>query len=202
MARFPERDAQIRTLGQEIIAGLIASAADFPAPPVSAAQLQTLVDSFVSLSDQKVAAKAAAEQATAAKQAAREQLIAAMRAVLRYAEDAVSHNDAKLTALGWGARAARTPLQAPGQSGSLEAPYQAEGRITLRWAKPGDGGAVAAYRIERRQVPDGDWTIVDMSVEREATLVGQPRRTDWEYRVIAINKAGEGPPSNTVAAVL
>jgi hypothetical protein len=25
---------------------------------------------------------------------------------------------------------------------------------------------------------------------------------DWEYRVIAVNKAGEGAPSNTVVAVV
>jgi hypothetical protein len=25
---------------------------------------------------------------------------------------------------------------------------------------------------------------------------------DWEYRVIAVNKAGDGPASNTVAVVL
>jgi hypothetical protein len=28
---------------------------------------------------------------------------------------------------------------------------------------------------------------------------GQDPSIDWEYRVIAINKAGEGPPSNTTA---
>ncbi len=30
----------------------------------------------------------------------------------------------------------------------------------------------------------------------------QERGKDWEYRVIAVNKAGEGLPSNTVDAVL
>jgi len=202
MARFPDRDAEIKTLADKIIAGLAASAADFPAPPVPSADLHTLLSSFITLGDEQVAAKATAEQATAAKQSAREQLIAAMRADLRYAEDVVSRNDSKLTALGWGAKAAPTPLEAPGQSGRLEAHHQGEDWIGLKWTKPHDGGTVSAYRIERRERPSGDWMIVGMAVECEAALTGQQRGIDCEYRIIAINKAGEGPPSNTVAAVL
>ena len=48
----------------------------------------------------------------------------------------------------------------------------------------------------------GDWMLVHMAVESEATLNNQERGKDWEYRVIATNKAGESTPSNTVAAVL
>jgi hypothetical protein len=36
----------------------------------------------------------------------------------------------------------------------------------------------------------------------EATLVDQPKGAELEYRVIAINKSGEGSPSNTVMVVL
>jgi hypothetical protein len=32
--------------------------------------------------------------------------------------------------------------------------------------------------------------------------MNQERCKEWEYRVIAVNKAGEGQPSNTVMAVL
>ena len=34
------------------------------------------------------------------------------------------------------------------------------------------------------------------------TLSEQERGKEWEYKVIAVNKAGEGEPSNTVMAVL
>jgi len=33
-------------------------------------------------------------------------------------------------------------------------------------------------------------------------LADQPKKNQLEYRVIAINKAGDGPPSNTALVVL
>ena len=41
-----------------------------------------------------------------------------------------------------------------------------------------------------------------MAIETETKLNNQERGKEWEYRVIAVNKAGEGQPSNTVMAVL
>ena len=41
-----------------------------------------------------------------------------------------------------------------------------------------------------------------MAIESEITLSDQTRGTEWEFRIIAVNKAGEGLPSNTVMAVL
>jgi hypothetical protein len=202
MARFPRTEAQIKALAQSIVTGLAANAADFPAPPVTSIAMQALLDSYITLCDDQVAAQAAAEQATETKAAGLEELITAMKADLRYAEDAVNYDDAKLTALGWGGKAAPTALEVPGQPRSLEAPQQGEGWIFLDWKKPADGGAVAAYRIERRERPSGDWTMVNMAIESEATLNNQERGKDWEYRTIATNKAGDSVPSNTVAAVL
>lgn len=202
MARFPDREAQIKALAQNIVTGLTENAADFPAPPVAAPDLQALLDSFITLCDEQTAAQATAEQATETKRAALAELVTAMKADLRYAEDAVDYNDAKLTALGWGGKAAPTALQIPGQPRALEAPQQGEGWVFLDWKKPADGGAVAAYKIERRERPSGAWSLVGMAIESEATLNNQDRGKDWEYRIIATNKAGESVPSNTVAAVL
>ena len=202
MARFPRTEAEIKSLAQSIGTGLTANAADFPTPPVAALDLQALLDSLITLCDDQVAAMAAAEQATETKSAGLEELITAMKADLRYAEDAVNYDDPKLSALGWGGKAAATALESPGQPRSLEAPRQGEGWIFLDWKKPADGGAVAAYKIERREQPAGNWTLVSMAIESEATLNNQDRGKDWEYRIIATNKAGESTPSNTVAAVL
>jgi hypothetical protein len=70
----------------------------------------------------------------------------------------------------------------------------------LNWKKPVDGGAVAAYKIQRRLRPDGPWLDIGMAIESEITLTNQERGKEWEYRVLAVNKAGEGEPSNIVMA--
>jgi len=202
MARFPRTESEIKALAQNIVTGLAANAADFAAPPVASIALQALLDSFITLCDEQVAALSAAEQVTQTKAAGLEELITAMKADLRYAEDAVDYDDAKLTALGWGGKSAATALEVPGQPRSLEVPRQGEGWIFLDWKKPADGGAVAAYKIERRERPTGEWMLVNMAIESEATLNNQERTKDWEYRIIATNKSGESIPSNTVAAVL
>ena len=72
----------------------------FPNPPVTPVALAALLDSLISLSDVQVAAQAAAEQATQAKATALDDLVTAMKADLRYAEDHVNYDDAKLSTLG------------------------------------------------------------------------------------------------------
>jgi hypothetical protein len=104
MARFPECEADIKALAQSIISGLTNNP-DFPNPPFTPAQLQTLLDSFISLCDTQVADQAKAQQSTEAKQHGQEDMTSALKS----AENAVDGNHAKLTALGWGSPAARQP---------------------------------------------------------------------------------------------
>lgn len=44
--------------------------------------------------------------------------------------------------------------------------------------------------------------LVPVALDSEATLTNQERGKDWEYRVIAVNKAGDSTPSNTTAVVV
>ena len=60
----------------------------------------------------------------------------------------------------------------------------------------------AAYKVQRRLRGSGDYQDVATAILTEATLVDQPRGAELDYRVIAVNKAGDGPESNTVEAVL
>ena len=199
---FPKREAEILALAQHIISGLTEGAADFPAPPISVADLQAVLDSAKSADAAAIAAHAAAEMATANKRVDFEKLIADMRVDLRYAEDAVAYNDAKLNGLGWAGKRARSPQEPPGQPQPLKASRQGEGLISLAWEAPADGGRVRSYRIERRERSGGAWAIAGMAIETKVTLSDQERGKEWEYRVIAVNMAGDSLPSNTVMAVL
>ena len=64
------------------------------------------------------------------------------------------------------------------------------------------GGAVAAYKVMRRERPAGPWQEVATALLCEASLVDQPRGKEYEFRVVAMNKAGEGEASNTEMVVL
>lgn len=202
MARFPSKEAEVFALAQEMMTGLATNAAVYPSPPVTVTELATAFSAYLSAKNAAVAAQAAAEQATAAKDDALQTLTDGMRADLRYAENTVNFDDDQLKLIGWGGRSARTSLEAPGQARTLEAPRQGDGWVFLDWKEPVDGGKVAAYKIERRERPSGPWTDAGMAIESEITLSNQERGKEWEYRVIAVNKAGEGLPSNTVMAVL
>jgi hypothetical protein len=202
MPVFPKSEAEILELAQSVISGLTAASADFPAPPVSVADLQAALDATMSANAATTATRAAAEIATVAKNAEFDSLAAALRADLRYAEDAVAYNDAKLNGLGWAGKARRSALAAPGQPQTLEVLEQGKGLIALDWKGPTEGGRTSSYRIECREHPEGVWAFVDLSFETQATLLDQERGKELEYRVVAMNKAGEGMPSNTVMAVL
>ncbi len=65
-----------------------------------------------------------------------------------------------------------------------------------------DGGPVAAYKVQRRSRQGGEWLDVGTSINTEIALNSQEPGVEYEYRVIALNRAGEGRPSNTVRAVL
>ena len=129
-------------------------------------------------------------------------LVEALKSDIRYAENTVNYDDDKLKLIGWAGRKAATALTPPGQARLLEAPRQGEGWVFLDWKAPIDGGKPAAYRVMRRERPAGPWEDVATAVITEATLVEQPRGTEFEYRVIAVNKAGEGEPSNTQMVVM
>ena len=202
MARFPITEADVLALAQAMGSGLTANAAVYPAPPVAPVALTTLMSVYTTAKNTAIAAQAAAEQATVDKDDVLEDLIDAMKDDIRYAENTVDYDDEKLKLIGWAGRKAAAPLAAPGQARLLEAPRQGEGWVFLDWKKPAGGGRPAAYKVMRRERPAGPWEEVATAVISEATLVDQPRTKELEYRIIAVNKAGDGEPSNTALVVL
>ncbi len=209
MPRFPKNQADIVALAELLRTGLKDNPAIFPAPPVFWFIIRIKKNQFANARDSALAARAAAEAAFTAKDEALQELIEAMKADIRYAENTVDFDDDKLKLIGWAGKKTPAVLPPPGQSRLLEAPKQGGGWVFLDWKQPADGGKPAAYKVQRRvggvvgSEPVGDrWDDIATAILSEITLVDQPQKTEIEYRVIAINKAGEGQASNTVMVVL
>jgi len=202
MSKFPKSEADIRELAERMISGLPENS-NFPSAPVSSSDLRNLLDAFTQKSDARMAAKAAAQQATNEKKAALKELTSAMRSDLKYAENEVHGDNAKLSTIGWGGVSPKTPLAPPGQVQMVVITRQEGGEVDMRWEEPVTGGDTASYRVEKREFTEGgQWKIAEMSVTTSITLTEQERGKEMEYRVIAVNKAGEGAASNSVMVVL
>lgn len=202
--QYPTREAEILRLANDIAAGLAAHTEVFPAAPVSPDELEQALAAHDANREAAIEARAAAVQSTADKEGSLAQIQDMSKSVIRYAENQTRGDDGKLQLLGWGGRRSRTTtvIEPPGQPNTLEVIREGKDWIFLDWKGPMVGGEVAAYRIQRRIREDGDWMDVGMSVESEVTLNGQEPGVEYEYRVTAVNKAGEGPPSNIARAVL
>ncbi len=200
MPRFPKKEAEIQPLAMSIVLGLWNNQPVYPNPPVDVFALAGKMSLYINAKNNTIAAQAAAEQATTDKSEALENLIEAMKVDIRYAENTVNYDDDKLKLIGWAGKKAKTPIAAPGQTRLLEAPKQGKGWVFLDWKTPADGGKPRAYKVQRRS--GESWADIATAILTEATLVDQPEKTELEYRVIAINKSGEGQPSNTVLVVL
>jgi hypothetical protein len=202
MARFPKKEAEIAALAEQLYRGLLDNNPTFPQPPVHPMLLRMKKLTYQSRHNNFMAARAAAEQSIADKDTALEELINALKSDIRYAENTVNFDDDKLKLIGWSGKDTPTALAPPGETRQLEAPKQGDGWVFLDWKAPADGGKVSAYKIQRRNRPEGTWQEVGTAIETESTLVDQPKGAELEYRIIAINKSGEGSPSNTVMMVL
>ena len=74
----------------------------------------TLVGAYTTAKNAAIAALAAAENATAGKDDALENLTDAMKSDIRYAENKVDYDDDKLKLIGWAGKKNPTPLAIPG----------------------------------------------------------------------------------------
>ncbi len=201
MATFPTREPDIVALAQSIIQGLADHADQFPKSPYGNQELQGSLEAFFGLRDALTRSQAKVTENLTAKNAGLEELTDRMKAVLRYIEHA-AENEEQLAYFGWSGRRAPTPLQPPGQCRALEAPRKGPSWVFLDWKEPTEGGKPSYYSIEVSELPDGDWKPAGTSVESEITLANQPAGKSLEYRVFAVNKAGNGVISNVVDVVV
>ena len=200
--KFPHAEAEILALSQKMSAGFLSNSDIYPAPPIGVLDFDERINTYVAARDAAVLAHGDAMRATEAKDQALTALVDVMKRNLRYAENTVNYNDADLEVLGWSGPRPHTALEPPGQTLSLDATGRGDGWITLDWEKPEGGGKIAAYKVQCREDGSSEWRDVGMAVETNLTLSGQESGKRLLYRVIAVNKAGEGEPSNSLMATL
>ena len=201
MANFPKAEAKILKLARLVIEGLRAAPADYPNTPVSADELEALLDEVEADVIGAAAAKAAYREQHVRKDKSLHRLTRSMKSVLGMAEVMSHRQPERLVRLGWGPRRKRKPLQAPGEVRDIKLEAQGENYVLLSWKPPVDGGAVAAYIIQRKR-NGAPWQDLGSCTHTHSILDHQPRGVELEYRVYALNKAGVGSPSATVRAVL
>ena len=201
MPRFPEDEPSIFALGQAIIGGARAAAADFRDCPISVDELEARFRRSKAADLAAVEADALSRTCHAAKDREIAEMIEAMKVTLAYAEITYRKTPEQLTGLGWGPRRPKAAPKPPGEVRDIAILGEGETWIKLGWKQPADGGKVKIYQIERRD-GDGPWNMAGASPKPGTVLTDQPRGIRLSFRVIAVNKAGEGAPSGVVAAVL
>jgi len=201
MSRFPQTEPEIAALALVVAQGLREAAEDFPAPPISADELQARLDRYNAATAATVAAQNGLRVQHAEKDEALEHVVDGLKADLRYAEVTVRDQPEKLTRLGWGPRRRSSTLQPPGEVRDITVVSEGDNWVILRWKQPVDGGTPTFYRIQRR-LEGVPWEDAGTATDAEQLMSNQPRGVELYYRVIAVNKAGDGPPSATVTLVL
>jgi hypothetical protein len=201
-SKFPKSEAEVLVLGANVKDGLTTHKTVYPDPPVGTEALAGAITALQAAMSQVKDARAAAEAATVVKLTALETLMSLLKKDIYYAENTVGNDDAKLKLIGWSARKDPTPTTIPGQARQLVVYPQGEGWLELVWLVPAEGGKPTSYTIQRRLKSEGSWMQIASTYERTITLQNQPRGVELEYSIIATNKAGDGPISNTVLVVL
>jgi hypothetical protein len=201
MAQFPKTDAELLALAQAVLRGFRAHPDVFPNPPVNLDAYDGKIGAYGDTSHELHTHQAQVTQLTAKREGLSDDISDATRTLLRYAEIIVT-DDSQLGLVGWAGRAARTPLQAPGQARQLAITKQGADWLTLTWQSPSDGGKAGSYVVQYRDNPGGAWLNAGTTADTQLTLAAQPRGKPLEYRVYALNKAGNGLESNVVAVTL
>ena len=201
MSRFPKTEAEIAALAPLVVEGFTKAPEYFPTPPVPTADLKAKLEAFQASAAAAAEAERIAMERHDDKDDKLEDLAESLRVDLKYAEYAAGKDTEKLTGLGWSPRREATPLQPPGEVREIELADEGSTWVVIRWKAPATGGAVAAYRVERKQ-DAGEWQDAAISMNTEARFNDLPPGVELNFRVLAMNRAGMGQPSATITVVL
>ena len=200
MPRIPRDEAGIIALAQQIKNGLNTNP-NLVDSPVEKSDFTAKLDEFTAKRDTILVKKAELKVENEEKEEIEDDLREMMQRVVDFLDSKTGGDAEQLATVGVTASSAPNK-QPPGQPRSLEIISQIDATIKLDWKSTSDGGRAKAYRIQRRELPAGDWEVCGATDETEIVLTNQPRGKELEYRIVGFNSNGDSIPSNTVAAVL
>jgi len=207
MAKFPLKETEILELANNISTGLAAHAADFP--DIDPIEFNVKIAEYNNSKGSAENARSAATIAVASKNDTLDELVDAMKDILKKAEFDCADNPQKLTEIGWAPKTAPVAYEAPNSPSNLVAVFVGTSQIKLQWEKSvrDSHKPVNNYIVQRRDQlsPGGEfgqWSLADMAYKNETELIGQPKGVKLQYKVFATNSAGQSMESNIVEVVL
>ncbi|ERL85176.1 hypothetical protein D910_02598 [Dendroctonus ponderosae] len=100
---------------------------------------------------------------------------------------------------------ARHPFDPPGAPGTPRGIDSSEDSITIQWTKPRhDGGSpITGYVVEKRLITEDKWTKASHALIPDLNLkaINLIENHEYEFRVAAVNAAGQGPWSSASDAL-
>uniref|UniRef100_A0A0N5A493 non-specific serine/threonine protein kinase n=1 Tax=Parastrongyloides trichosuri TaxID=131310 RepID=A0A0N5A493_PARTI len=104
------------------------------------------------------------------------------------------------------ATVAKNPYHEPGKPSEPEITDWDTDRVSLKWDPPdNDGGApITQYIIEKRNKHSRDWQECGKVTgqDTETTVTGLKEGEEYQFRIVAVNKAGPGEPSDPSRKVI
>lgn len=103
----------------------------------------------------------------------------------------------------WSDTATTTPRTTPDSPSGLSA-TPGSGQVSLSWSAPvfNGGSAITDYIVQYGVAGSGDWETFDdgNSVTASVAVTGLNNGTDYDFRVAAVNAAGQGAYSSAIEA--
>jgi len=203
---FPRTEEETISLCEQMIAGLSAHADDFTSiTPVMLADLQGTLTQYQADKEAQDYVEAQTKIVTLQKEGRFDTVVALMKATLKRAEMDCENKPERLSNIGWCPRIVPAPTVPPYPGRMLKVTAQGPGNLWFEW-EPIGVSSISHWVIERREQSAagefGPWASAGTAANTSCHLIDQPRGVGLEYRVKAVNAAGESQPSNSVSTVL